>query len=59
MAHNLAEAQEKGLYNPANEHDACGIGFIAHIKGEKKQSSALGRVRNLHGRAGCHAAAAW
>ncbi len=38
MAHNLAEAQEKGLYSPANEHDACGIGFIAHIKGEKKHS---------------------
>ena len=25
----------QGLYNPANEHDACGVGFIAHIKGEK------------------------
>lgn len=24
-----------GLYNPSNEHDACGIGFIAHIKGQK------------------------
>ena len=25
----------QGLYNPANEHDACGVGFIAHIKGDK------------------------
>lgn len=25
----------QGLYDPANEHDACGIGFVAHIKGEK------------------------
>ena len=25
----------QGLYNPANEHDACGVGFIAHIKGKK------------------------
>ncbi|HEY9397969.1 MAG TPA: glutamate synthase large subunit, partial [Burkholderiales bacterium] len=25
----------QGLYNPANEHDACGVGFIAHIKGRK------------------------
>jgi glutamate synthase (NADPH/NADH) large chain len=25
----------QGLYNPSNEHDACGVGFIAHIKGEK------------------------
>lgn len=24
-----------GLYDPANEHDACGVGFVAHIKGAK------------------------
>ncbi|WP_337738480.1 hypothetical protein, partial [Sinorhizobium meliloti] len=24
-----------GLYDPRNEHDACGVGFVAHIKGEK------------------------
>lgn len=28
----------QGLYNPANEHDACGVGFIAHIKGKKTHS---------------------
>lgn len=28
----LPDAQ--GLYNPLNEHDNCGIGFVAHIKGE-------------------------
>ncbi len=22
----------QGLYNPANEHDACGVGFIANVK---------------------------
>ena len=21
----------QGLYDPSNEHDACGVGFIAHI----------------------------
>ena len=26
---------KQGLYDPANEHDACGVGFVAHIKGEK------------------------
>ena len=26
---------KQGLYDPANEHDACGIGFVAHIKGRK------------------------
>ncbi|MCL4744859.1 MAG: glutamate synthase subunit alpha, partial [Burkholderiaceae bacterium] len=25
----------QGLYDPANEHDACGVGFVAHIKGHK------------------------
>ena len=33
---NLGAAPAKqGLYNPANEHDACGVGFVAHIKGVK------------------------
>jgi glutamate synthase domain-containing protein 2/glutamate synthase domain-containing protein 1/glutamate synthase domain-containing protein 3 len=26
------------LYDPANEHDACGLGFIAHIKGGKSHA---------------------
>ena len=25
-----------GLYDPGHEHDACGVGFVAHIKGEKR-----------------------
>jgi glutamate synthase domain-containing protein 2/glutamate synthase domain-containing protein 1/glutamate synthase domain-containing protein 3 len=25
----------QGLYDPRNEHDACGIGFVANIKGQK------------------------
>jgi len=28
----------QGLYDPANEHDACGVGFIAHIKGNKSHA---------------------
>ncbi|MEM9087098.1 MAG: glutamate synthase central domain-containing protein, partial [Pseudomonadota bacterium] len=28
----------QGLYDPANEHDACGVGMIAHIKGEKSHA---------------------
>ncbi|WP_127996865.1 glutamate synthase-related protein [Piscinibacter defluvii] len=34
-AHELREAADKGLYTPALEHDACGVGFVAHIKGQK------------------------
>ena len=25
----------QGLYDPANEHDSCGVGFVANIKGRK------------------------
>jgi glutamate synthase (NADPH/NADH) large chain len=31
----LRQTAEHGLYDPANEHDACGVGFVAHIKGQK------------------------
>ncbi|CAN7410971.1 glutamate synthase-related protein [Pseudorhodoferax sp. LjRoot39] len=27
---------QHGLYSAAHEHDACGLGFVAHIKGEKR-----------------------
>ena len=29
---------ENGLYSPSNEHDACGVGFVAHIKGKRAHS---------------------
>lgn len=29
----------QGLYHPQNEHDACGVGFVAHIKGKKATPS--------------------
>ena len=33
-----AVPERQGLYDPANEHDACGVGFVAHIKGKKSHS---------------------
>src|SRR5438270_9724265 len=27
-----------GLYDPAFEHDACGVGFVANVKGERSHS---------------------
>src|ERR1700712_2006199 len=27
--------EAQGLYDPRNEHDACGVGFVANIKGVK------------------------
>jgi glutamate synthase (NADPH) large chain len=32
---------KQGLYDPAHEHDACGVGFIAHIKGRKSHEIIL------------------
>ena len=40
----------QGLYDPAHEHDACGLGFIAHIKGQKRHAiitQGLSILRNL------------
>jgi len=33
--------QTQGLYDPANEHDACGVGFVAHIKGKRSHEIIL------------------
>ncbi len=32
----IKHLEDHGLYSSANEHDACGLGFVAHIKGEKR-----------------------
>ena len=40
----------QGLYDPRNEHDACGVGFIVHIKGHKSHaivSQGLELLENL------------
>jgi glutamate synthase (NADPH) large chain len=35
---DIAAAAAGGMYDPANEHDACGVGFVAHIKGQRAHS---------------------
>ena len=30
--------QKQGLYDPRNEHDSCGVGFVADIKGRKSHA---------------------
>ncbi len=37
MAYAQSPARQ-GLYDPANEHDACGVGFVANIKGAKSHA---------------------
>ncbi|HZR45618.1 MAG TPA: glutamate synthase large subunit, partial [Candidatus Manganitrophaceae bacterium] len=49
---------KQGLYDPANEKDSCGIGFVAHIKGVKSHDiieKALRVLENLshRGAVGC------
>ena len=42
--------QQTGLYDPSQEHDACGVGFVAHIKGAKTHAivtQALKILENL------------
>ena len=42
--------QPQGLYDSRNEHDACGVGFVAHIKGGKSHAivtQALEILKNL------------
>ena len=38
----------QGLYDPTNEHDACGVGFVAHIKGKKSHEIVQQGLRILH-----------
>jgi glutamate synthase domain-containing protein 2/glutamate synthase domain-containing protein 1/glutamate synthase domain-containing protein 3 len=46
----------QGLYDPANERDACGIGFVANIKGQKSHDIILKGIQvliNLTHRGAC------
>ena len=38
MSHPANFPQSQGMYDPARERDACGVGFIAHIKGRKSHA---------------------
>ncbi len=34
----MALPPAQGMYDPRYEHDACGIGFVANIRGEKSHA---------------------
>src|SRR5688572_10299221 len=47
---------KQGLYDPAFEHDACGVGFVAHLKGQKSHGIVRDAVQvllNLEHRGAC------
>ena len=48
--------KEKSLYTPELEHDSCGIGFVAHLKGNKSHKvveDGLTMLKNMEHRGGC------
>ena len=49
-AAEIQHLQKHGLYSKEHEHDACGVGFVAHIKGTKSHDivkNALKILENL------------
>jgi len=48
--------QPEGLYHPSFEKDACGIGFVANLKGKQSHeviTDALTMLENMEHRGGC------
>ncbi|HND50816.1 MAG TPA: glutamate synthase large subunit [Pirellulaceae bacterium] len=48
--------QAHGLYDPANEKDSCGVGFVAHVKGQRSHQIVLDAeqvLRNMDHRGAC------
>ncbi len=38
---------KRGLYDPANEKDSCGVGFVANMKGEPSHKIVLDSLQML------------
>lgn len=52
----MAELKNNGLYDPAFEHDSCGIGFVANLKGRKSHDiveDALHMLARMEHRGAC------
>ena len=44
----MAYPRPQGLYDSRNEHDSCGVGFVAHIKGAKSHAIVSQALQILH-----------
>ena len=52
----MKDIKDKSLYVPSMEHDACGIGFVAHLKGKRSHSiidNAITMLENMEHRGAC------
>ena len=50
------QVEPQGLYDPRHEHDACGVGFVVHVKGARSHAivdKALTVLKNLLHRGAC------
>src|SRR5687768_6904303 len=52
--------EKHGLYDPANEKDSCGVGFVAHVKGKRSHDIIRDAIEALEsmdhrGACGCEA----
>jgi glutamate synthase (NADPH/NADH) large chain len=48
--------EKQGLYDPAHEHDSCGVGFVAHVKGKRSHQILIDAeevLRNMDHRGAC------
>ena len=45
-AAEIKHLQDHGLYSKSNEHDACGLGFVAHIRASSAMTSSPARSRS-------------
>ncbi|APZ92766.1 glutamate synthase large subunit [Fuerstiella marisgermanici] len=56
MRPSYGAPEAHGLYDPANETENCGVGFVAHIKGERSHSILVDAERilkHMDHRGGC------
>jgi glutamate synthase (NADPH/NADH) large chain len=52
----MSDQKNLGLYDPSFEHDSCGIGFVAHLKGRKSHDiveEALHMLARMEHRGAC------
>src|SRR6188768_4296114 len=58
VPYRTTRPEKQGLYDPAYEHDACGVGFVVDIKGRKSHKilqHGLQILTNLDHRGACGA----
>ncbi|HUQ69742.1 MAG TPA: glutamate synthase central domain-containing protein, partial [Planctomycetaceae bacterium] len=56
LFHSDGTPKAQGLYDPAYEHDNCGVGFVAHIKGQRSRQiidDSLRILRHMTHRGAC------